>query len=100
MLDKLKEISKVFAKTCFVGFLVFYLVFHLVNSENGLLNYVKQKNKAEEVDKELTIIKAKRDKLSNKVNRLYTHSLDVDLLDEQYRRSTGKIKDNEVIYYY
>jgi cell division protein FtsB len=100
MVERLKDFIKLFTKTCLVAFLVFYLSFHLINGENGLINYVKKQNELEEIDKQLAITKSKRDALHNKVNRMYSHSLDKDLLDEQYRRATGKIGENELIYYF
>jgi cell division protein FtsB len=52
------------------------------------------------LEKELAVVEVKTDKLQGKAHKLYIKSIDGDLLDEQYRRTTGKIKADEKIYYY
>lgn len=100
MSEKIKNICGSLTKNFFFCFVIFYLTFHLLNGENGVITYIKQKNQLEEINKKLTLIESKRNKIQNKVERLYPSSLDADLLDEQYRKATGSIRENEVIYYY
>ncbi len=87
-------------KTVLLTLIFGYLGWHLVNGSNGILSYMKEKSRVEQVDFKLQIIEENRNQLKNKVERLYPQSLDADLLDEQYRRATGKVKSNELIYFY
>ena len=97
--EKFKEISAPMLKIFIFTFIFVYFGYHLISGQNGVLNYFKQQAKLEQMQSELEIVEKKRTSLSNKVKRLYPSSLDADLLDEQYRRTTGKIKSDEVIYY-
>jgi cell division protein FtsB len=81
-------------------FLFGYFFYNFINGQNGVIHYIKQKAKLEKLEAELKEVEEKRDSLQNKAHKLYPNSLDADLLDEQYRRTTGKIENNEVIYYY
>lgn len=99
-LNRFKYLSRQALKTFALTFFVFYFGYHLINGSNGLISYFKQKTKLEKLQTELTRVEQKRENLGNKVHKLYPNSLDADLLDEQYRRTTGKIKPNEAIYYY
>jgi len=90
------KILKIFAFT----FLFFYFAYHLINGSNGMINYFKQQKKLEKLQIELSTTEQKRENLQKKTKKLYQNSLDPDLLDEQYRRSSGKIKPTEAIYYY
>lgn len=100
MIRKAKHIFSSLTKNLLFYFVIFYLAFHLFNGENGFITYIKQQNQLAMVTKKYDQIEKERLKIKNKVERLYSHSLDADLLDEQLRRNTGKIKENEVIYYY
>jgi len=83
-----------------MGFVIVYLSYFLLFGKNGIINFIKDKNQLEELKtQELSEFK-KREDIKNKVERLYPKHLDADLLDEQYRRATGEIKNNEVVYYY
>ena len=99
-MEKFTNILKKFTRTFLLTFILCYLGYHLVNGESGIFNYVQKKNELEEINKKLVILERKRSRIENKINRLNPASLDADLLDEQYRRATGKIQENEVIYYY
>jgi cell division protein FtsB len=100
MLEKFKDVLTKFTKTCIFTFLVAYLLFHLFNGQNSVVTYIQKKNELEEIESELAILERERNSLQNKVQRLYPQSLDADLLDEQYRRATGMVRENEVIYFY
>ena len=75
-------------------------MFYLLNGESGVVTYVQKQNELADLEQKLAITESKRNKLQNKVERMYPSSLDQDLLDEQYRRTTGELRENEVIYFY
>jgi cell division protein FtsB len=70
----------------------------LVTGKNGLVSYFQLSKKYEGSQTELSQIEKERDKLHKKVSGLYTSSLDLDLLDEQVKRSLGTTNSNEFIY--
>lgn len=74
-----------------------YLSFVLVNGDNGVLQYVNLKTEYEQLLQQHQAIKSYNEKIASKVEGLYAETLDYDLLDEQYRRSSGKILANEYI---
>jgi cell division protein FtsB len=96
----LKNYSGELARNLGFAFVCVYFGYHLITGQNGLVNYFKQKAKLEILEKQLTTVEEKTNKLQGKAHKLYTNSIDGDLLDEQYRRTTGKIKADEKIYYY
>lgn len=100
MFDRIHIFFTRLTKTALVTVLFGYLGWHLVNGSNGILSYLKEKNRLEQTNFKFQVIEENRDKLKNKVEKLYPQSLDTDLLDEQYRRVTGRIKPNEFIYFY
>ncbi len=99
-INKFKTYSRQALKTFAFTFFFFYFAYHLVSGQNGLISYFKQQAKLEKLQSELSRVEEKRDSLQQKTHKLYPNSLDADLLDEQYRRATGKIKPNEAVYYY
>jgi cell division protein FtsB len=81
-------------------FFCLYFSYQLITGQNGIVNYFKQKAKLERLEQQLSVVEEKTKKLEGKAQKLYPSSLDVDLLDEQYRRTTGQIKPDEKVYYY
>ncbi len=98
--DRFKNFCGSLTKNFFFYFVIFYMAFHLLNGQNGIISYIKQVKQKDVVSNKLEKIEIEKHKIQNKVDRLYAESLDLDLLDEQHRRATGKILENEVIYYY
>lgn len=99
-LSKMKSLSRQALKAFIFTFIFAYFGYHLISGQNGILNYFKEKAKLKNLENELTIVEEKTNRIQGKTHKLYPSSLDADLLDEQYRRSTGKIKANEKVYYY
>ncbi len=100
MFDRLNIVIKKLALTSLLSLIFIYLSWHLVNGKNGIFAYFKEKSRLEALHQKASTIENKRDAIKNKVERLYPRSLDADLLDEQFRRATGKVKPNEYIYFY
>ena len=79
--------------------LFFYFGFHLVSGEKGVLNLIQLEQKVIEAKLEAKKVRSDKIALSDKVQRLYESSLDIDLLDEQARKLLGKAPPSEVIYF-
>ncbi len=76
---------------------LFYLGFHAVSGERGLLALFKESHKLETLKTELAEVTLKREALDKKVRLLSNQSLDLDLLDEQARTVLGMAGKNEVV---
>lgn len=76
---------------------LFYLGFHAVSGERGVVALFKETRKLAELKEELTKVAAERTALEGKVRRLSSDSLDLDLLDERARLVLGLAGKNEVV---
>jgi cell division protein FtsB len=79
--------------------ILFYLGFHAVSGERGVFALFKETRRLETLNAELAEVKGQRESLDHKVKLLSSQSLDLDLLDEQVRRTLGMTGKNEVIYF-
>lgn len=79
--------------------IMFYLAFHAVSGERGVLALFTETRKLDEVKAELARVKTQHDTLEHKVHLMSDSSLDLDLLDEQVRRVLGMANKNEVVYF-
>lgn len=90
------------SKLVFIGYftglvVVFYFLFLTFFGEKGLVQFffLKQQIKNKEAQKQELIAKMHAKK--NMVEGMNTNSLDIDLLDEQARKTLGYTGKNEVV---
>ena len=81
----------------FSFFLLLYLFYFLINGERGILAYYKISNKYSLINEELISLDIKNKEIEDKISRLSPNTLDLEYLDEQLRKNTGKISYNELI---
>ena len=81
----------------FSFFLFLYLFYFLINGERGIFAYYKIIKKHSVKKEELFILENINKEFEDKISRLSPNSLDLEYLDEQLRKNTGKISDNELI---
>jgi len=89
-----------FYRFCFLLFSFFlslYLFYFLINGERGILAYHKITKKYSLINEELISLDNKNKKIEDKISRLSPNTLDLEYLDEQLRKNTGKFSDNELI---
>jgi cell division protein FtsB len=83
-----------------LGVLVlFYLCFHAVSGDRGVVALFKENRKLVQLQTELAKVVAERNALDAKVHGLSSNSLDLDLLDEQARLVLGMVGKNEVVHF-
>lgn len=80
-------------------FIMFYLGFHAISGERGLIALFTERHRLEALKVELAEVTAQRESLERKVRGLSDKSLDLDLLDEQARRILGMAGKSEVVYF-
>lgn len=78
-------------------FVIFYLCFHAISGERGMIAWVKANHKLAALEQELEEAQAKREVLGRRVNLLSGPEIDRDMLDEQARRVLGFAQPNEVV---
>lgn len=86
-----------YAHSVTLVFVVFYLCFHAISGERGLVAWFKESRKLEALQTELDGLKAQREGLESKVKLLSAASIDPDMLDEESRRVLGYAKPDEVV---
>lgn len=74
-----------------------YFAYHVVTGTRGLLSWVKLSEKANELEKELQILRAENNFLENKINLLRNEHLDLDLLEEQAISMLGMINKDDIV---
>ncbi len=83
-----------------LGVLVlFYLCFHAISGERGVVALFTENRKLAQLKIELAKVTAERESLDAKVRGLSSNSLDLDLLDEQARLVLGMAGKNEVVHF-
>ena len=78
---------------------MFYLGFHAISGERGLIALFTDSRRLDALTFELAEVTQQRQALEHKVHRLSDNSLDLDLLDEQVRRVLGMTGRSEVVYF-
>jgi len=78
---------------------LFYLCFHAISGERGVVALFKETRRLAALKVELAEVVSAREAIDKKVRGLSSHSLDLDLLDEQARLVLGLASKNEVVYF-
>jgi cell division protein FtsB len=77
--------------------LMAYLTFAALQGEHGLFRLFQVEAQEKRLQAELTQLRAERAAIANKTRRLSGAGLDLDLLDEQARRTLGLGRPDEII---
>lgn len=76
---------------------LFYLAFHTISGERGIIALFRETGKLEALKAELAEVKKQKEAMENKINKLSNKNLDLDLLDEQAKKILGVAGKNEVV---
>lgn len=98
-IEKIDFPFQILIKVICIALMLFYITYHFYNGNYGLKNYLNKQNiidkkniTAKNLEKELLDIK-------NKIDKLQDNNLDSDLLDEEIRKNTGYMNQNEIVIY-
>ena len=69
----------------------------MMNGDRGILQYFKLKNLNEIYQYELLSLQKKNDFYLDRIKRLQPNTIDLDYLDETYRKVTGFSSQNEKV---
>ena len=78
-------------------FLFIYLLYFLINGDRGILQYFKLKNLNQVYQLEYSNLKSQSNYYLNRVKRLQPNTIDLDYLDEMFRKVTGFHNKNEKV---
>jgi cell division protein FtsB len=77
--------------------LMAYLTFAALQGEHGLFRLFQVEAQEKRLRAELDALRAERAAVENKTRRLSTETLDLDLLDEQARKTLGLGRPDEIL---
>ncbi len=69
----------------------------MINGERGILQYFKLKNLNQNYEYKLTDLQKKNDFYLDRIKRLQPNTIDLDYLDETFRKVTGFSSQNETV---
>ena len=78
-------------------FVLMYLFYFLINGERGVLSFYKVDIQNSYYKKTLNQLNHKNNLLIDKITRLQPNTLDLEFLDENIRKKTGFIDEDELL---
>ncbi len=81
----------------FTIFLFIYLMYFLINGERGILKYFQLKNLNQTYKLEYSNLKEENYFYLDRIKRLQPNTIDLDYLDEIYRKITGFSDENQTV---
>tara|TARA_B100001057_G_scaffold386643_1_gene393625 strand:- start:2956 stop:3267 length:312 start_codon:yes stop_codon:yes gene_type:complete len=78
-------------------FLFIYLLYFLINGERGILQYFNLKNLNQNYQFQYSSLEEKNDFYLDRIKRLQPNTIDLDYLDETFRKVTGFSGQNETV---
>ena len=81
----------------FAVFLFIYLLYFLINGERGIFKYFTLKNLNKKYEIKLSNLNDENEVYLDKVKRLQPNTIDLDYLDETYRKVTGFSGENQTV---
>lgn len=99
MEDKKESVLQIIFCILFNLFLILYAIYHIINGNYGLLSYKNINNFLEK--QKLILNKSKIDlkRKQNKIYRLRSNNLDLDLFEEEIKKNVGIIDNKEIIFF-
>ena len=81
----------------FAFFLFIYLLYFLINGDRGILQYFKLKNLNQNYHFEYSNLQEQNNYYLDRIKRLQPNTIDLDYLDETFRKVTGFSSENETV---
>ena len=81
----------------FMFFLFIYLLYFLINGDRGILQYFKLKQLNYDYQLEYSNLEQENKLYLDKIGRLQPNTIDLDYLDETFRKVTGFSGENQTV---
>jgi cell division protein FtsB len=82
---------------CVAGVVAAYFVWHGVNGHRGLKTGEEYEQKLAQLRLERDLLKLQRMQWESRIALIKGENIDADILDEEVRRSLGRVHKNEVV---
>lgn len=76
---------------------ILYLLYHIFSGEYGLYSYLDINNEIIKKQNKLNQVKYEYNIKKEKINRLKIDNLDLDLFEEELKKNTGLVSNNEIM---
>lgn len=94
---KRKASSQRILRSLLVGVLLFYVGFHMLGGDNGVIGRLIEERKQQQLYKDIAQVRTERTRLEHHIALLSSPAIDRDLLDELARRQLPVSGKDEVI---
>ena len=81
----------------FTFFLFIYLLYFLVNGDRGILQYFKLKSLNNTYHLKYSNLQDQNQFYLDRIKRLQPNTIDLDYLDETFRKVTGFTSENQIV---
>ena len=81
----------------FTFFLFIYLLYFLINGDRGVLQYFHLKKLNQDYQLEFSELKEENELYLDRIKRLQPNTIDLDYLDETFRKVTGFSSENQTV---
>ena len=81
----------------FTFFLFVYLLYFLINGERGLLKYFSLKSLNSQYYEQYIFLTKQNEYYLDRIKRLQPNTIDLDYLDETFRKVTGFTSEKETV---
>lgn len=99
MEDKKESVLLIVLSILFNLFLSLYAIYHIINGKYGLFGYKNINNFLEKQKFVLNKSKIDLKRKQNKIDRLRSNNLDLDLFEEEIKKNVGIVDDKEIIFF-
>lgn len=93
----MSKFIKVILELCFLGCVIYYLCYHIFSGSYGIMSYNDIQNELEKKKIEYQDSLNEMSKIQNKIDRLKLDNLDLDLFEEEFKKNTGFVSENEIV---
>jgi cell division protein FtsB len=74
-----------------------YFIFHIFSGARGIISWARLNREVTSLEKELRQLRAENELLENRISRLRSDNLDLDLLEEQAQSIIGFSNEGDLI---
>ncbi len=97
ILNRMSCYTKCLTFPLLVGVVLFYVGFHMLHGDHGLIGRAIEMRKQEQLQAKLADISAERERIEHNISLLSGSEVDADLLGELARKQLALIDKNEIV---
>jgi cell division protein FtsB len=94
---RLTPVTRSLLRSSLVGVLLFYLGFHLLHGDQGLIGRAIHQHKQKKLHAEIAKVKSERERMEHNIALISGTEIDADLLGELARRELPMAGEREIV---